>query len=77
MKRRDEWHDDWNELVKKSIKKKNRALDYIKDSIETYEDDPVSISVITPFFYETSLTDPQLFFTRLLFFLIIKKHYYF
>ena len=68
MKRRDEWHDDWNKLVKKPIKKKNRALDYIIDSIETYEDDPVSISVITPIFYETSLTDPQFVFTRLLFF---------
>ena len=75
MKRRDECYDDWIKLVKKLIKKKKRALDYIIDSIESYEDDPDSISVITPIFYETSLTDSQLFFTRLFF--IIKKHYYF
>ena len=58
MKRRDEWHDDWIKLDMKPIKKKNRAVDCIIDSIETYEDDPVSISVISPIFYETSLINP-------------------
>ena len=80
MKRRDEWHDDWDKLVMKPIKKKNRALDYIIDLIESYEDDPVSTSSITPIFYETSRTDPKTFCHSSAFFvkkIIIKNHYYF